>query len=210
MGFCYFSFVRLNEKKKSEKEHNTITSSSEGTNTKIVPTLKPQQRSFLYMFLWEPFNPYLVLSLFGSAILKVSFFCTLSLSWVNYQIFIGYIKKLPFLLRFLATLLIILMKSFNFVQLLKKFLLGWLKFFNCRRFVFLPIWRRFGGFCGNWEIFILQVGFLHCIDDFWSWKFLGRKHVLLIELLMWWRFCGFFWSILRLRIFVENHFLKSC
>lgn len=158
----FFIHKTEREKKNREKEHNTITSTTEGTNTKIVPTLKPQQRSFLYIFLWEPFNPFLLLSLFGSAILQVSFFYTLYLSWVNYQIFNEYIKKLPF---YCYSWLpywwfwLILMKGFNFVQLSKKFLLGWLKFCNCWRVVFVPIWRRFGGFCGNWEFFTLQVGF---------------------------------------------------
>lgn len=50
-------------------------------------------------------------------------------------------------------------------------------------------------FVGIENYSLYRWGFLHCFDCFWSWIFLGRKHVLLIVLLMWWRFCGFLWSV---------------
>jgi hypothetical protein len=83
---------------------------------------------------------------------------------------------------------------------------GWRfeKFFNWCSFGLFQFEGDLVGFFGI-EIFSLWIGgvfFLHCFDYFLSWKFLGRKHVLLIELLMLQRFCGFC-EILRI-LFIDT------
>lgn len=188
--FALFLILKTEQKKKKIRERTTQSRVVAKKKKTLFQNWNHKDLPFL-CFCEDPWSFFLLLSLFGSAILQVSF---------SFTIFI--MGQLPIRLVFLVDekvgfFLEILeypfgdfgffgLKGFNFVQLLQKFLLGWSKvrevFFNWCGFWF-SVWRRFVGFIGELRIFH-RFGFLHCFDSCSSWIFLGRKHVLLIELLM--------------------------
>lgn len=109
LGFCSFSFLRLREKKKTEKEPtNTITSSSERKKHKISTAEKPTTHDDLSFYMWESFNSFFFFS--RRLDLQSCKFRSFALSWVNSQFSCLRItqQKVAFLLIILSTLLWIL------------------------------------------------------------------------------------------------------